>query len=94
MIEINNNKYELIKNYKEAYDEEEFLSKCTDYFYSKYGTSGLPNISQKKYNYLKNNKIIKIESLFSKLDEAKEKACYESLDKYYKKRCERAEKEG
>ena len=33
MIEINNNKYELIKNYKEAYDEEEFLSKCTDYFY-------------------------------------------------------------
>ena len=28
------------------------------------------------------------------LDEAKEKACYESLDKYYKKCCERAEKEG
>lgn len=32
-IEINNNKYELIKNYKDAFNEEEFLSKCTDYFY-------------------------------------------------------------
>lgn len=32
-IEVNNNKYELIKNYKEAFDQEEFLSKCTDYFY-------------------------------------------------------------
>ena len=31
---------------------------------------------------------------YGALDEAKEKACYESLDKYYKKRCERAEKEG
>jgi len=32
-IEVNNNKYELIQNYKEAFDKEEFLSKCTDYFY-------------------------------------------------------------
>ena len=32
-IEINNKKYELIKNYKEAFDKEEFLSKYTDYFY-------------------------------------------------------------
>lgn len=32
-IEVNNNKYELIKNYKEAFEKEEFLSKCTDYFY-------------------------------------------------------------
>ena len=32
-IEVNNKKYELIKNYKEAFDKEEFLSKCTDYFY-------------------------------------------------------------
>ena len=43
-------------------DTRNELSKCTDYFYSKYGTSGLSNISQKKYNYLKNNKIIKIAS--------------------------------
>lgn len=32
-IEVENNKYELIKNYKDAFDLEEFLSKCTDYFY-------------------------------------------------------------
>ena len=32
-IEINNNKYELLKNYKDAFDKEDFLSKCTDYFY-------------------------------------------------------------
>ena len=32
-IEVNNKKYEIITNYKEAFDKEEFLSKCTDYFY-------------------------------------------------------------
>lgn len=32
-IEVNNNKYELIKNYKDAFNLEEFISKCTDYFY-------------------------------------------------------------
>ncbi len=32
-IEVNNNKYEIIKNYKDAFEKEEFLSKCTDYFY-------------------------------------------------------------
>lgn len=32
-IEINNKKYELIKNYKDAFDLEEFQSKCTEYFY-------------------------------------------------------------
>ena len=31
-IEVNNNKYEIIKDYKEAFNEEEFISKCTDYF--------------------------------------------------------------
>ena len=32
-IEVNNQKYELMKNYKDAFDKEEFLDKCTDYFY-------------------------------------------------------------
>ena len=32
-IEINNKKYELITNYKDAFELEEFLNKCTDYFY-------------------------------------------------------------
>ena len=32
-IEIENNKYEIIKDYKNGFDKEEFISKCTDYFY-------------------------------------------------------------
>jgi len=32
-IEINNQEYELIENYKDGFDKEEFLLKCTDYFY-------------------------------------------------------------
>ena len=32
IIEINNKKYDLITNYKDAFEEEEFLAKCTDYF--------------------------------------------------------------
>ena len=33
IININNNDYQLIKNYREAFNEEDFLSKCTEYFY-------------------------------------------------------------
>jgi uncharacterized protein YutD len=32
-IEIENHKYELIKNYKEAFNQEEFTERYTDYFY-------------------------------------------------------------
>lgn len=32
-ILVNDNEYELINNYKEAFNEEEFKEKCTDYFY-------------------------------------------------------------
>ena len=32
-IKLNNQDYEVIKNYKDAFNEEEFLLKCTDYFY-------------------------------------------------------------
>lgn len=33
IIEVNNQKYKLIKNYKEGFHEKEFLARCTDYFY-------------------------------------------------------------
>ena len=33
IIEIDNNKYEIIKDYKNGFDNNEFVSKCTDYFY-------------------------------------------------------------
>lgn len=32
-INIEDKEYEIIVNYKDAFDEELFLSKCTDYFY-------------------------------------------------------------
>ena len=32
MIEVFNRKYKLIKNYNDAFNEEEFLNKVTDYF--------------------------------------------------------------
>lgn len=31
-IIANNQEYTLIKNYRDAFNEEEFISKCTDYF--------------------------------------------------------------
>ena len=32
-IEVENRTYELIKNYKDAFDKDEFTEKYTDYFY-------------------------------------------------------------
>ena len=32
-VEVENNKYEIITDYKNGFDKEEFISKCTDYFY-------------------------------------------------------------
>ncbi len=33
VVEIEDNKYEIITDYRNGYDKEEFESKCTDYFY-------------------------------------------------------------
>lgn len=32
-VKIEDNYYEIIENYKEGYNEDEFIKKCTDYFY-------------------------------------------------------------
>ena len=32
-ITVENNKYELITNYRDAFDKDEFIKCCTDYFY-------------------------------------------------------------
>lgn len=34
MLEINGNKYKIIKNYKDAFDKQDFLEKFTEYFYN------------------------------------------------------------
>ena len=69
-IELNNTKYELIKDYKEAFDKEEFLEKCTDYFYDydyvvgdiAYGKLRLKGFYDEKSK--KVNKIKKIPNLY------------------------------
>lgn len=32
IINVNNNKYELVKVYKEGFNEEDFKERCTEYF--------------------------------------------------------------
>lgn len=32
IINVNNNKYELVKVYKDGFNEEEFKERCTEYF--------------------------------------------------------------
>lgn len=66
-ITINEKKYELIKNYKDAFNQEEFLSKCTDYFhdydyivgdiaYGKLRLKGFYDEKNKKVNKINNFK--------------------------------------
>ena len=33
IVIIDENKYEIIKEYKNGFDKEEFINKCTDYFF-------------------------------------------------------------
>ena len=64
-IIANNIEYELIKNYRDAFDKEEFVSKCTDYFidydyivgdiaYSKLRLKGFYKSNNKKANKINN----------------------------------------
>ena len=64
-IIANNIEYELIKNYRDAFNKEEFLEKCTDYFinydyivgdiaYGKLRLKGFYDSSNKKAKNLNN----------------------------------------
>ncbi|MBP3635683.1 MAG: YutD family protein [Bacilli bacterium] len=33
IVNIDNIKYEIIKNYRDGFNKEEFINKCTEYFY-------------------------------------------------------------
>ena len=68
-IIINNQEYELIINYKDAFEEELFLEKCTDYFYdydyvvgdiaySKLRLKGFYDESNKKVKDINNYKFL------------------------------------
>lgn len=71
MILVNEKKYELIKNYKDAYDEEDFLSKMTDYFYDYdyvVGDIAYGKLRLKGFYDEKNKKVNKINNYKNVLD--------------------------
>ena len=76
-IIINNTEYELIKNYRDAFHEEEFLSRCTDYFYDYdyiVGDIAYGKLRLKGFYDSKNKKAKKINN-------------YNFLEKYLKENC-------
>ena len=76
-ITINNHKYELIKNYRDAYNEEEFQSKCTDYFYDYdyiVGDIAYGKLRLKGFYDSKNKKANKINN-------------YKNIEEYLKNNC-------
>lgn len=76
-IEVNNKKYMLIKNYKDAFDKEEFLTKCTDYFYDYdyiVGDIAYGKLRLKGFYDEKSKKVNKINN-------------FKNLDTYLKKNC-------
>jgi len=76
-IEVNNKKYELIKDYKEAFDKEEFISKYTDYFYD--------------YDYIVGDiayRKLRLKGFYNeKSKKVKEINNFKNLDKYLKNYC-------
>lgn len=77
IIEIENKKYKLIKNYRDAFDEEMFKERYTEYFYdfdyivgdiaySKLRLKGFNNKNSKNYNKIND---------------------YNNLEKYIKENC-------
>lgn len=77
VIKVENNKYKLIKDYRECFNEEEFLDKCTDYFFSFdfiVGDYAYGKLRLKGFNNQKNPN-------FNKYND------YEKVDKYIKENC-------
>ena len=76
-IEVENREYELIKNYKDAFDKEEFESKYTDYFYDYdyiVGDIAYGKLRLKGFYDEKNKKVNKINN-------------YKNVETYLKKNC-------
>ena len=76
-IEVENREYELIKDYKDAFDRSEFESKYTDYFYDYdyiVGDIAYGKLRLKGFYDEKNKKVNKINN-------------YKNVDSYLKKNC-------
>ncbi len=76
-MKINNNTYEVIKKYKEAFNEEEFLSKFTDYFYD--------------YDYIVGDiayNTLRLKGFYKKSNpKVKKYNNYDNVEKYLKEYC-------
>ena len=76
-IIVEGNEYELITNYRDAFNEEEFLNKCTDYFYDYdyiVGDIAYSKLRLKGFYDSKNKKVNKINN-------------FNNLDSYLKNNC-------
>lgn len=74
---VNNSTYELIKNYRDGFNEEEFLAKFTDYFYDYdyiVGDIAYGKLRLKGFYDSKNKKVNSINN-------------YKDVDKYLKEMC-------
>lgn len=71
IIEVDNHEYELIKDYKDGFDREEFTNKYTDYFYDydyivgdiaygKLRLKGFYDEKSKKVNKINNYKYVDV----------------------------------
>lgn len=76
-IKIEDNYYEIIKNYKEGYNEDEFIKKCTDYFY--------------EYDYIVGDWAygkLRLKGFFDKSNKkCREVNDFSNLDKYLSENC-------
>ena len=76
-IEVENREYELIEDYKNGFDKEEFISKYTDYFYDYdyiVGDIAYGKLRLKGFYDAKNKKVNKINN-------------YNNVHEYIKKNC-------
>ena len=76
-ITVENNEYEIIKNYRDAFNEEEFQNKCTDYFYDYdyiVGDIAYGKLRLKGFYERKKKKVNKINN-------------YNNVEKYIKNNC-------
>lgn len=76
-IEVDNNKYKIIKNYKDAFNSEEFLNKYTDYFKDYdyiVGDIAYSKLRLKGFNKKNNKNVNKIND-------------FSNLEKYIKENC-------
>ena len=92
IIEVENKKYELIKNYKDAFNQEEFINKYTDYFYDYdylVGDIAYGKLRLKGFYDAKNKKVNKINN-FANVDKYLKQNCANDCKHYILKKCQQA----